>query len=116
MARCARGLAGGTGCGEAAQGPRLPPSRQAGPCPPMTAEGIVVVDKPEGPTSFDVVAKLRRAFGTREIGHCGTLDPFATGVLVVCVGRYTKLVRVLTADDKRYTATIAFGASTTTDD
>ncbi len=78
--------------------------------------GIVVVDKPLGPTSFDVVARLRRVFSTREIGHCGTLDPLATGVLVVAVGSYTRLVRVLTADDKRYTATIGFGASTTTDD
>jgi tRNA pseudouridine55 synthase len=78
--------------------------------------GIVVVDKPEGPTSFDVVARLRRVFKTKSIGHCGTLDPLATGVLVVAVGSYTRLVRVLTADDKRYTATIAFGTSTTTDD
>jgi tRNA pseudouridine(55) synthase len=78
--------------------------------------GIVVVDKPAGPTSFDVVAQLRRIFKTREIGHCGTLDPLATGVLVVAVGSYTRLVRVLTADDKRYRATIAFGTSTSTDD
>jgi tRNA pseudouridine55 synthase len=77
---------------------------------------VIVVDKPEGPTSFDVVARVRRALRTREVGHCGTLDPLATGVVVVCVGSYTRLVRVLTADDKRYTATIAFGMSTTTDD
>jgi tRNA pseudouridine55 synthase len=80
------------------------------------ASGIVVVDKPEGPTSFDVCARVRRVMGTREVGHCGTLDPLATGVMVVAVGSYTRLVRVLVADDKRYTATIAFGASTTTDD
>jgi tRNA pseudouridine55 synthase len=75
-------------------------------------EGILVVDKPVGPTSFDVVHKLRRAMGTREIGHCGTLDPLASGVVVVCVGRYTRLVRFLTADDKRYRARVTFGFST----
>jgi len=75
-------------------------------------EGILVVDKPVGPTSFDVVHKLRRAMGTREIGHCGTLDPLASGVVVVCVGRYTRLVRFLTADDKRYRATVTLGCST----
>ena len=78
--------------------------------------GLVVVDKPEGPSSFDVVAQVRRALHTREVGHCGTLDPLASGVLVVAVGSFTRLVRVLTSDDKRYTATIRFGTSTTTDD
>lgn len=78
--------------------------------------GVLVIDKPEGPTSFDVVARVRKALHTKEVGHCGTLDPLATGVVVVCVGSYTRLVRVLSADDKRYTATIAFGTSTTTDD
>lgn len=82
----------------------------------MTPSGIVVIDKPEGPTSFGVVARVRKVMGTREVGHCGTLDPLATGVLVVALGSYTRLVRVLTADDKRYTARVAFGASTTTDD
>ncbi len=82
----------------------------------MSISGVLVIDKPEGPTSFDVVARVRRALKTREVGHCGTLDPLATGVVVVCVGTYTRLVRVLSADDKRYTATIAFGTSTTTDD
>ena len=75
-------------------------------------EGIIIVDKPVGPTSFDVAYKLRKSCGTREIGHCGTLDPLASGVIVVCVGRYTRLVRFLTSDDKRYTARITFGAST----
>ena len=75
-------------------------------------EGILVVDKPVGPTSFDVVHKLRKAMGTRELGHCGTLDPLASGVVVVCVGRYTRLVRFLTADDKRYRARVTFGFST----
>jgi tRNA pseudouridine55 synthase len=78
----------------------------------MNHEGILVVDKPVGPTSFDVVHKLRKAMGTREIGHCGTLDPLASGVVVVCVGRYTRLVRFLTADDKRYRARVTFGFST----
>jgi tRNA pseudouridine55 synthase len=75
-------------------------------------EGILVIDKPVGPTSFDIVAKLRKSLQTREIGHCGTLDPLASGVVVVCVGRYCKLVRFLTADDKRYLAQITFGFST----
>ncbi len=80
--------------------------------PSRSHEGILVVDKPVGPTSFDVVHKLRRAMGTREIGHCGTLDPLASGVVVVCVGRYTRLVRFLTADDKRYRACVTLGYST----
>lgn len=75
-------------------------------------EGIIVIDKPVGPTSFDIVAKLRKSLKTREIGHCGTLDPLASGVVVVTVGRYCKLVRFLTADDKRYEARITFGFST----
>lgn len=78
--------------------------------------GVLLVDKPEGPTSFDVVAKLRRALKTRAIGHCGTLDPLATGLLVVVVGNFTRLSNLLTADDKEYVATIAFGARTSTDD
>lgn len=82
----------------------------------MSAEGILVVDKPAGPTSFDVVHKLRKSLGTREIGHCGTLDPLASGVVIVCVGRYTKLVRFLTSDDKRYVARVTFGFSTPTFD
>jgi tRNA pseudouridine55 synthase len=84
--------------------------------PKDTPHGILLVDKPEGPTSFDVIAKLRRALGTREIGHAGTLDPLATGLLVVLVGAYTRLQAYLTADDKEYVGTFAFGAQTTTDD
>ena len=79
-------------------------------------EGLLVIDKPAGPTSFDVVHKLRKSLGTREIGHCGTLDPLASGVVVVCVGRYTRLVRFLTSDDKHYTARVTFGFSTPTFD
>src|SRR5689334_15654293 len=83
---------------------------------PSDLHGILLVDKPEGPTSFDVIAQLRRALGTRELGHAGTLDPLATGLLVVLVGGYTRLQAYLTADDKEYVGTIAFGARTTTDD
>jgi tRNA pseudouridine55 synthase len=75
-------------------------------------EGIIVVDKPAGPTSFDVVYKVRKSIGHKSVGHCGTLDPLASGVVVVCVGRYTKLVRFLTSDDKRYVAEVTFGHST----
>jgi tRNA pseudouridine55 synthase len=73
---------------------------------------VLVVDKPRGPTSHDVVAKLRRALRTRAVGHCGTLDPMATGVLVVAVEDGTKLVPWLTADDKAYEATILLGVGT----
>ena len=75
-------------------------------------DSVLVVDKPRGPTSHDVVARLRRALRTRQVGHCGTLDPMATGVLVVAVDDGTKLVPWLTADDKAYEATIALGVST----
>lgn len=74
--------------------------------------GVLVIDKPKGPTSHDVVAKLRRALRTRQVGHCGTLDPMATGVLVVAIDEATKLVPYLTADDKAYEATIALGIET----
>src|SRR5580692_5971183 len=80
----------------------------------MTPGGILLVDKPRGVTSHDAVAKLRRAFGTREIGHAGTLDPMATGVLVALVGEATKLAPYLTAEDKEYEATLALGVETDT--
>jgi tRNA pseudouridine55 synthase len=80
----------------------------------LRPSGVLVIDKPRGPTSHDVVATLRRALRTREIGHAGTLDPMATGVLVVCVGEATKLAPWLTAADKAYQATIALGAETDT--
>lgn len=73
---------------------------------------VLVVDKPRGPTSHDVVAKLRRALRTKQVGHCGTLDPMATGVLVIAVDDGTKLVPWLTADDKAYEATIRLGVAT----
>jgi tRNA pseudouridine55 synthase len=78
--------------------------------------GIVVVDKPAGPTSHDVVAKLRRIFGTRKVGHAGTLDPMATGVLVTGLERATKLLGHLALERKAYLATITLGRATTTDD
>ena len=83
---------------------------------PLATSGIVVVDKPAGLTSHDVVARLRRFFGTRKVGHAGTLDPMATGVLVAGIERGTKLLAHLVADDKVYETTIRLGQSTTTDD
>ncbi len=77
-------------------------------------DGVLVVDKPRGPTSHDVVARVRKALGTRAVGHAGTLDPMATGVLVVAVGEATKLVPYLTADEKEYEATVRLGAETDT--
>ena len=82
----------------------------------LSAAGVVVVDKPAGMTSHDVVARLRRIFGTRKVGHAGTLDPMATGVLVAGIERGTKLLAHLVADDKVYTATFRLGAATSTDD
>jgi tRNA pseudouridine55 synthase len=78
--------------------------------------GLVVVDKPGGITSHDVVSRVRRLASTRKVGHAGTLDPMATGVLVVAVNRATRLLGQLTLADKRYDATIRLGAATTTDD
>jgi tRNA pseudouridine 55 synthase len=78
--------------------------------------GLVVVDKPAGLTSHDVVARLRRILRTRKVGHAGTLDPMATGVLVCGVGRGTKLLGHLALDTKAYSATVRLGAATTTDD
>ena len=82
--------------------------------PALSIDGVLVLDKPRGPTSHDVVARLRRALGTRAIGHAGTLDPMATGVLVAAIGEATKLVPWLTAHDKSYRATIALGVETDT--
>ena len=79
-------------------------------------DGLVVVDKPGSWTSHDVVARVRRLAGTRKVGHAGTLDPMATGVLVLGVGRATRLLGYLTADDKAYQATIRLGQKTVTDD
>jgi tRNA pseudouridine55 synthase len=78
--------------------------------------GLVIVDKPGGMTSHDVVARIRRLAGTRRVGHAGTLDPMATGVLVVGVEKATRLLGYLTMTEKEYHATIRLGQSTTTDD
>ncbi|MFT4166497.1 MAG: tRNA pseudouridine(55) synthase TruB [Microlunatus sp.] len=78
--------------------------------------GIVVVDKPAGWTSHQVVGRCRRLLGTRKVGHAGTLDPMATGVLVVGIGRATRLLGRLALTDKAYAATIRLGQSTVTDD
>lgn len=80
------------------------------------APGLVVVDKPAGMTSHDVVGRCRRLFGTRKVGHAGTLDPMATGVLVVGIERATKILGLLTATDKSYDATIRLGQTTSTED
>ncbi len=80
------------------------------------APGLVVVDKPAGMTSHDVVARVRRIAGTRRVGHAGTLDPMATGVLLVGVGRATRLLGHLMLTEKAYDATIRLGVGTTTDD
>ncbi|TCN43085.1 tRNA pseudouridine55 synthase [Kribbella orskensis] len=80
------------------------------------ADGIVVVDKPAGLTSHTVVARIRRLAGTRKVGHAGTLDPMATGVLVVGLNRATRLLGHLQLADKSYDATILLGASSSTDD
>lgn len=84
--------------------------------PAGPASGLVVVDKPAGWTSHDVVGRMRRLAGTRKVGHSGTLDPMATGVLVLGINRATRLLGYLTLVDKEYLATIRLGQSTVTDD
>jgi tRNA pseudouridine55 synthase len=78
--------------------------------------GLVIVDKPSGMTSHDVVGKCRRIFGTRRVGHAGTLDPMATGVLVIGIERATKILGLLTGASKSYAATIRLGQTTSTED
>lgn len=80
------------------------------------APGLVIVDKPGGMTSHDVVGRCRRLFGTRKVGHAGTLDPMATGVLVIGIERATKLLGLITGTDKSYAATIRLGQTTSTED
>jgi tRNA pseudouridine55 synthase len=82
----------------------------------MNLHGVLVVAKPVGPTSHDVVGLVRRLAATKRVGHGGTLDPFAAGVLPVFLGKATKLVEYHLGDRKRYRATVCFGASSTTDD
>jgi tRNA pseudouridine55 synthase len=82
----------------------------------LSTDGFLVIDKSAGMTSHDVVAIARRSLGLRKVGHAGTLDPMATGVLVLGFGNGTRLLRYITAGDKSYKATIVLGASTVTDD
>ncbi len=79
-------------------------------------DGILVINKPKEWTSFDVVAKIRNKLGVKKVGHTGTLDPLATGVLVLCLGKATKLAQEMTGYDKEYVAEITLGATTPTDD
>lgn len=84
--------------------------------PPTSTDGFVLIDKPAGVTSHDVVARVRRALDGARTGHTGTLDPFATGLLVVLVGGATRLARFVPAAPKTYEAVVRFGARTSTDD
>lgn len=79
-------------------------------------DGIILVNKPAGMTSHDVVNKLRKILHTKKVGHCGTLDPDATGVLVVCINKATKVLQFLTSESKEYIATLSLGISTDTYD
>ena len=83
---------------------------------PSAPDGFVVVDKPRGLTSHDVVARMRRLAATRKVGHAGTLDPMATGVLVIGIGKATRLLTYVVGEDKEYATTIRLGVGTTTDD
>src|SRR5204863_6842577 len=82
----------------------------------LALDAVLVIDKPVGPTSFDVVRRVRRAAGMRRIGHGGTLDPAASGVLPICLGEATKLAQFLLDADKQYDFTVCFGVETDTDD
>ena len=75
-------------------------------------DGAILIDKPAGPTSHDVVDAIRRQFRIKKVGHCGTLDPNATGLLIIVLGRGTKLSEKLMSDDKVYEGTIKFGETT----
>src|SRR5271166_2350004 len=79
-------------------------------------DGALLVDKPSGPTSHDVVDAIRRQFGIKKVGHCGTLDPAATGLLIIVLGRGTKLSEKMMSDDKVYEGTIKFGEATSSYD
>ena len=79
-------------------------------------DGILLVDKPAGMTSHDVVWKVRKLFGTKKVGHTGTLDPMATGVLVVLLGRAAKACEYVSHDEKTYEATLRLGFTTDTED
>src|SRR5262245_48463766 len=82
----------------------------------MSLDGLLIVDKPVGPTSHDVVSRVRRVLRERRIGHTGTLDPLASGVLLLVVGRATRLAQFMTAEAKQYEASIRLGFATDTYD
>ncbi len=77
-----------------------------------TPAGLLLVDKPVGPTSFDLVAQVRRKLLIKKVGHCGTLDPAASGLMLICVGAATRLVPYLTAAEKAYRGTLLLGVAT----
>src|SRR5687768_9646173 len=79
-------------------------------------DGLLIIDKPAGITSHDVVARARRVLNTKRVGHTGTLDPFATGVMVLLVGSATRLAQFVDKDEKEYEAVVRFGAETDTGD
>src|ERR1700757_3915919 len=81
-----------------------------------TPDGVLLVDKAAGMTSHDVVALVRRRLQIRKVGHCGTLDPIATGLLLITIGRGTKVQDLLMSEDKEYSGTLTLGATTTTQD
>src|SRR3954464_1299644 len=81
-----------------------------------TPDGVLLVDKAEGMTSHDVVALVRRRLEIKKVGHCGTLDPIATGLLLLTLGRGTKIQDLLMSEDKEYVGTLTLGVSTTTQD
>jgi tRNA pseudouridine55 synthase len=83
---------------------------------PTTPDGVLLVDKAEGMTSHDVVALIRRRLEIKKVGHCGTLDPIATGLLLLTLGRGTKIQDLLMSEDKEYVGTLALGVTTTTQD
>src|SRR5688572_27686443 len=75
-------------------------------------DGALLVDKPSGPTSHDIVGAIRHRFGIKKVGHCGTLDPAATGLLIIVLGKATKLSEKLMSDDKTYEGTAKLGEAT----
>ena len=79
-------------------------------------DGVLLVHKPAGMTSHDVVNRIRKIFHTKKVGHCGTLDPEATGVLVLCIGKATKALQFLMSETKEYQATLVLGQATDTYD
>lgn len=94
----------------------MPPTKSSSASDSNQAEGLLLVDKPAGITSHDAVQIVRRAYDQSSVGHLGTLDPFATGLLVMLLGRATRLATFIDGDPKVYEAVIAFGSETNTDD